>query len=102
MYKIIARIETTKNCYEYNKPLLILLDEPANWGLVAYCSATGHGEGDYKTLLKQSRPATEEEATEIVKLYGYYTIKDLKIVKRRTPPTQTKNKAELTKILPKN
>lgn len=92
MYKIIVRVETIKKCYEYNKPLLILLDEPTKWGCVAYCSATGHGEGDYKTLLKQSRPATEEEATEAVDFYGYNTIKDLKIVKRRTPQRKQKTK----------
>lgn len=83
MYRVIVRIETTKNCFEYNKPLLILLDERSNWGYVAYCSATGHGEGEYKALLKQSRPATPEEAIKAVDLYGYNTIKDLKIVKRK-------------------
>ena len=83
MYRAIVRIETTKNCFEYDKPLLILLDEPSNWDYVAYCSATGHGEGEYKALLKQSRPATPEEAIQAVDLYGYNTIKDLKIVKKR-------------------
>lgn len=83
MYRVIVRIETNKNFIECDTPTLILLDEPSNWGYVAYCSATGHGEGEYKALLKQSRPATPEEAIKAVDLYGYNTIKDLKIVKRK-------------------
>lgn len=83
MYRVIVRIETDKRFYEYGKPLLILLDEPANRGRVCYCSATGHGEGDYSALLQQSRPATPDETENALKFYGYDDIKDLKIVKRK-------------------
>lgn len=83
MYRVIVRIETTKNCFEYNKPLLILLDEPATWGKVAYCSATGHGEGLYYPLMTKSRKATPEEVENAIKLYGYDTIEDLKIVDKK-------------------
>ena len=83
MYRVIVRIETTKNCFEYGKPLLILLDEPANFGKVAYCSSTGHGEGYYYPLMKQSRKATPEEVENAIKLYGYDDIEDLKIVDKK-------------------
>ena len=81
-YRVIVRIEDTVGTYEYGKPLLILLDEPANSGLVCYCSATGHGEGEYDALIKQSRRADKEERENGLKLYGYDKIKDLKIVNR--------------------
>lgn len=83
MYRVIVRIETVKNFIEYGKPLLILLDQPANPGRVCFCSATGHGEGDYNVLLKQSRSATDEEIKNALKAYGYDGVKDLKIVKKR-------------------
>lgn len=79
-YRVIVRIENTMGTYEYGKPLLILLDEPATSGLVAYCSATGHGEGDYDALIKQSRRADREERENALSLYGYDKIKDLKVV----------------------
>lgn len=83
MYRVIVRIETTPNTLEYGKPLLILLDQPANWNRVCYCSWTGHGEGYYYVLMKQSRKATPEEAENAIKLYGYDNVEDLKIVKRK-------------------
>lgn len=84
MYRVIVRIETTPNTIECGKPLLILLDEPANWNRVCYCSWTGHGEGYYYPLLKQSRKATPEEAENAIKLYGYDDIEDLQIVNRKS------------------
>ena len=84
MYRVIVRIETTPDTAEYGKPLLILLDEPANWGKVCYCSWTGHGEGYYYNLLKQSRRATKEEAENAIKLYGYDDVEDLQIVNRKS------------------
>lgn len=84
MYRVIVRIETTPDTAEYGKPLLILLDAPANWGKVAYCSYTGHGEAYYYNLLKQSRKATKEEAEKAIKLYGYDDIEDLQIVNRKS------------------
>lgn len=80
MYRVIVRIETTPDTAEYGKPLLILLDASANWGKVAYCSWTGHGEGLYYPLMKQSRKATPEEVENALKLYGYDVIEDLKVV----------------------
>lgn len=82
MYRVIVRIEKTKNFIECDTPTLILLDEPANSGLVAYCSSTGHGEGEYYSLIKHSRRADKEECERALKLYGYDKIKDLKIVNR--------------------
>lgn len=81
MERVIIRIENQKGFYEYGMPILIFIDaiDKGN-GFVTYCSATGHGEGDYTAILKQTRPITDEEI-ENLWFYGY-KLKDFKLVKK--------------------
>ena len=69
--RVIARIETDKNFAEYGKCLLIFPDDSYdNTYRTAYISqVTGYGEGDYNTMIRQSRPATPEETQESIDWY---------------------------------
>ena len=80
MERVIVRIENQMSFYECGMPILIFIDAPTIKGDVLYCSATGHGEGDYNAILKQTRPATNEEI-ENLWFYGY-DLEDFKLVKR--------------------
>lgn len=80
MERVIIRVENVKSFFEYGKPILIFIDAPANVGNVLYCSATGHGEGDYNALLQQSRPIKKEELSSLW-FYGY-DLKNFRIVKK--------------------
>lgn len=81
--RLMLRIETDKQYYEYGTPLLIFVDDVGERGLVYYCSATGHGYGQHQALIAQSRPMTKEEIESFHgTIYGY-NLNDFKIVKRR-------------------
>lgn len=79
--RLIVRIETVKNTYEFNKPIFILPDAPSNKGLIFYISSTGSDEGDYLALLRQSRKATSQEIYDACKKYGLSDL-DYKIVSK--------------------
>jgi hypothetical protein len=83
--KALIRIMTIKGVIETGKPILIFPYEKANWGLVNYCSYTGHGEGDYQIILKNSRPIREDELVKFARndeIYGYNLNTELQIIKR--------------------
>lgn len=80
MEGVIVRVDKLKSSFEYDRPVLIFIDVPANIGNVLYCSATGHGEGDYNALIQQTRPITDEEL-ESLWFYGY-DLKNFKVVKK--------------------
>ena len=83
MERLIIRIEKNKKFIEYNKPLLIFVDDIDAAGLVTCASYTGHTSGEYSALIKQTRPITPAE---LVTFNGYiygYNLADFKIIKRR-------------------
>lgn len=83
MERVVLRIDNLKSYQEYGHPVLIFIDGPSNKGQVLYCAATGHGEGDYNALIKQTRPMTQSELDGYHgEIYGY-KLSDFKIVKKR-------------------
>lgn len=81
--RIIIRIDKLKSFYEYGHPVIIFLDEPANYGRVFYASYTGSGEGDYHALIEQTRPITDEELKSYNGFIYGVNLNEFKIVKKR-------------------
>lgn len=69
--RVIVRIETDKRFAEYGKFLLIFPDDSLDitYKTVYISQVTGYGEGDYYTMIKQSRPATPEETQQAIDWY---------------------------------
>lgn len=83
MERLIIRIEKNKKFIEYNKPLLIFIDEIDAAGFVTCVSYTGHTSGEYNALIKQTRPITPAELVMFNGCIYGYNLTDFKIVKRR-------------------
>lgn len=81
--RIIIRIDKLKSFIEYGHPVIIFLDEPANYGRVLFMGWTGSGEGEYNALIEQTRPITDEELKSYNGFIYGVNLNEFKIVKKR-------------------
>ena len=82
--RLIIRIENDSNYIEYNKPILIFIDDvnPVNH-TITLATYTGHTCGEYNAVIQQTRPITPEELETFNGVIYGYKLTDFKIVKRR-------------------